>query len=175
MGVPVMAIATFALWLLARPGANRKWKLASASALASAAVALLVNQVIGHLWHRARPFATHPNAHVWGSRSHDPSIPSDHASAAFGIAFAVFLFDRIAGAAFLAAATFIGVGRIFIGAHYPLDVIAGCLVGLGSAVLVVRTGRPVLERLVRVVERLTDPVVSALRAGRARRRGAPIR
>ena len=97
--VPVFAVATFALWLLARPGGDRKWKLASASALASAAVALLINQVIGKIWHRERPFAAHPSAHVWGSRSHDPSFPSDHASAAFAIAFTVLFFDRLAGCA----------------------------------------------------------------------------
>jgi undecaprenyl-diphosphatase len=173
--VPTIAIATFALWLLASPAASRKWKLASASALASAAVALLINQMIGQLWHRARPFAAHPDAHVWGSRSHDPSFPSDHASAAFGIAFAVFQFDRIAGAIFLAAATFIGIGRVFVGGHYPVDVIAGCLVGLGSAMLVVRTGRPILDWFVRLIERATDPVLSALRPGNARRRRATIR
>jgi hypothetical protein len=37
--VPLLAVATFALWLLDRPGAQRKWKLASASALAAAAAA----------------------------------------------------------------------------------------------------------------------------------------
>src|SRR6266536_4627291 len=140
--VPVIAIATFALWLLARPGGSRKWKLASACALGSAALALLVNQLIGKVWHRARPFASHPSAHVWGSRSHDPSFPSDHASAAFGIAFAVFLYDRLVGSIFLAAAFLIGVGRVFIGAHYPADVLAGCVVGLGSALVVARLGRP---------------------------------
>src|SRR6266536_6421724 len=105
--VPAVAAAPFALWLFARPGGNRKWKLASACALASTALALLINQVIGKIWHRQRPFATHPAAHVWGARSHDPSFPSDHASAAFAIAFAVFLFDRLAGSIFLAAALFI--------------------------------------------------------------------
>lgn len=95
--VPLLAIATFALWLLDRPGAQRKWKLASAS--------------IAQVWHRARPFAAHPSAHVWGARSHDPSFPSDHASAAFAIAFAVLLFDRLAGAMFLAAAIVVGFGR----------------------------------------------------------------
>jgi undecaprenyl-diphosphatase len=160
--VPVIAVATFALWMLARPGSERKWKLASASALASAAPALLVNQVIADFWHRARPFATHSDAHVWGSRSHDPSFPSDHASAAFAIAFAVFLFDRLVGSVFLAAAAVIGVGRVFIGAHYPADVLAGCLVGLASALLVARLARPVIGFLVRLVERLTDPVVAPL-------------
>src|SRR5438034_10964171 len=135
--VPVIAIATFALWLLARPGGSRRWKLASACALASAALALLINQLIGKLWHRQRPFASHPSAHVWGSRSHDPSFPSDHASAAFAIAFAVLLFDQVVGTIFLLAATLIGVWRVVTGAHYPADIVAGCLVGLGAALLVV--------------------------------------
>jgi undecaprenyl-diphosphatase len=158
--VPLLAVATFALWLLSRPGGSRKWKLASSCALGSAGLALLINQLIAKAWHRPRPFADHPAAHVWGSRSHDPSFPSDHASAAFAIGFAVFLFDRVVGAAFLAAAAVIGVGRVFVGAHYPADVAAGCLVGLAAALLVARLARPLIERLVRLVERVVDPLAA---------------
>jgi hypothetical protein len=43
-----------------------------------------------------------------------------------------------------------------------MDVVAGCLVGLGSALLVVRLSRPVIERIVRVVERVTDPLLAPL-------------
>ena len=160
--VPLLAAAMFALWLFARPGSSRKWKLACASALASSGLALLVNQLIARLWERARPFAHHPAIRVWGTRSHDPSFPSDHASAAFGIAFAVFCFDRLVGSIFLAAACVIGVGRVFVGVHYPGDVLAGCLVGLCAALLVARLGRPIVERIVRVVERVTDPLVAPL-------------
>jgi membrane-associated phospholipid phosphatase len=155
-----VAVATFGLWLLARPGADRKWKLASACALCSAAVALLINQVIGNVWYRERPFAEHPAAHVWGSRSHDPSFPSDHASAAFAIAFTVLLFDRLAGALFLSAAVIVGFGRIVIGAHYPADVLAGVLVGLAAALLITKLARRFIELPVGWVERLTDPVVA---------------
>jgi undecaprenyl-diphosphatase len=161
-GVPLLGAAAFALWLLARPRGDRKWKLAASSALASAALALLVNQVIGALWHRDRPYETHPSVYHPHTHSHDPSFPSDHASAAFAIAFAVLLFDRVAGALFLAVAVLIGVGRVFIGAHYPLDIVAGCLVGLGSALIIVRLGRPVLAVLVRLVERVTDPILAPL-------------
>jgi membrane-associated phospholipid phosphatase len=166
--VPVYAAATVALWLLARPGGSRRWKLAATSALASAAIALLVNQAIGKIWHRARPVAAHPSAHVWGSRSHDPSFPSDHASAAFAIAFTILFFDRLAGALFLAAALLIGAGRVFIGAHYPADIGAGLLVGLAVAIVVVRYGRPLLTWLVRLVERLTDPLLAPLWRRRTR-------
>src|SRR6266542_1987174 len=160
--VPLLAVASFALWLFARPGADRKWKLASACALGSATLALFINQIIGKVWHRQRPFAAHPSAHVWGSRSHDPSFPSDHASAAFAIAFAVLLFDRVVGTIFLLAATLIGVGRVVIGAHYPLDVLAGCLVGLASALLLARVASPLIDRLVGLVERATDPLLAPL-------------
>jgi membrane-associated phospholipid phosphatase len=161
-GVILLAVGTFALWLAARPGNDRKWKLTSASALAAAALAMLVNQLVAHVWDRSRPFAAHPSAHVWGARSHDPSFPSDHASAAFGIAVAVFLFDRLVGSLFLAAAAVIGVGRVVVGAHYPGDVLAGALVGTACAILVVRLARPLLRFLVRVVERATDPVLAPL-------------
>jgi undecaprenyl-diphosphatase len=171
--VPVLAVATVGLWLLARPGGDRKWKLACASALGSAALALLINRVIAEIWHRQRPFAAHPSAHVWGARSTDASFPSDHASASFGIAFAVFLFDRVVGSVFLAAAAVISVGRVFVGEHYPLDVIAGCLVGLASALLVARLARPLISRLVRLVERATDPLLAP--AWRLRARGMSAR
>jgi len=161
--VPALALATVALWLLARPGGERKWKLASTCALAAAAVGLLINQVIAKLiWDRRRPFAAHPTAHVWGARTHDASFPSDHASASFAIGFAVVMFDRVIGGLFLAAAVAIGVGRVFIGEHYPLDVVAGCLVGLAAALIVVKLGRPVIAWLVRLVERATDPVLAPL-------------
>jgi len=171
--VPLIAIATVSLWLFAPPGGDRKWKLASASGLCGAALGLLVNQAIARIWGRERPFAAHPSAHVWGSRSHDPSFPSDHASAAFGLAFAIFFFDRVVGGFFLAAATFIALGRVFIGAHYPADVIAGCLVGLGVALLIVRVGQPVILAAVRIVERLTDPLTDRLIWRRRVRAGTP--
>jgi undecaprenyl-diphosphatase len=157
-----IALATVALWLLARPGANRKWKLASAAALASAGLALLVNQLIAHVWDRPRPYEAHPDTHTWVARSHDPSFPSDHTSAAFGIAFAVLMFDRLAGALFVAAAALVALGRVLVGVHYPGDVLAGMLVGLACAVVVVKLARPVLGSLVRLAERVTDPLVAPL-------------
>jgi undecaprenyl-diphosphatase len=169
--VPLYALAAAGLWLLARPGGSSKWKLASASALTSAALALLVNQLVAKLWHRARPFETHPSVHVWGGRSHDPSFPSDHSSAAFAIAFAILLFDRVAGLLFLAAAVLIGGGRVVVGAHYPGDVAAGVLVGLACALIVVKLARPVLAMLVRLASRLIDPIVAPFWNRAALRRG----
>ena len=156
--LPFMVVVTAGLWLLARPGGDRKWKLAAANGLATAAVAVVVNLVIHSIWDRPRPYEAHTISHPWSS-STDPSFPSDHASASLAIAFAVVAFDTVAGALFLAAALLIAVGRLLVGAHYPGDIAASVLVAAAAAVLVVKLGRPVVGWIVRLVERVTDPVL----------------
>jgi undecaprenyl-diphosphatase len=156
--IPFMVIVTVALWLLARPGGDRKWKLAAGSGLGAAAVALVANQVIHSIWDRPRPYETHRISHPWSS-STDASFPSDHASASLAIAFAVLALDTAVGAVFLVAAVLIAVGRVLIGAHYPGDVLASLAVALVSALVVVKLARPLVAWIVRLVERVTDPVL----------------
>jgi undecaprenyl-diphosphatase len=121
---------------------------------------MLTNQAIAHLWDRPRPFADHRAlTHLLAAPSPNPSFPSDHAAAAFAIAFAVLAFSRRAGALFLVVATAIGLSRIALGMHYPSDVLAGALVGFGAATLVTTLGSPWIARLVVLVSRATDPLL----------------
>jgi undecaprenyl-diphosphatase len=166
-GTYLIAVAAVCLWLLARPGSDRKWKLAAGSALGAAALGLLVNHIISSAWHRDRPFQTHPGAHVWGPHKTDASFPSDHSSAAMAIAVAVALIDPVAGALFLILAVLIAVGRVVVGEHYPGDVLAGAAIGTVAALVVVRLARPVISWLVRLVERVTDPVLALFWRSRA--------
>jgi undecaprenyl-diphosphatase len=159
--IPFMVVATIALWFLARPGGDRKWKLAAGSGFGAAAIALVFNQVIHAIWDRPRPYETHQISHPWSSAT-DASFPSDHASASLAIAFAVVAFDPVVGAVFIVAAVLIAVGRVLIGAHYPGDIGASLVVAAASAFLVVRFGRSTIAVLVRFVERATDPVLRPL-------------
>ncbi|HET7128766.1 MAG TPA: phosphatase PAP2 family protein [Gaiellaceae bacterium] len=158
-GTILIGVAAVLLWLGARPGGDRKWKLASGSALAAAAVGLLVNRLIASAWMRDRPFETHHVAHVWGLHKTDASFPSDHASAAFAIAVSVVLFDPLVGVLFVLLATLIAAGRVIVGEHYPGDVVAGAAIGTVSALFVVLVARRVILALARLVERVTDPLV----------------
>ena len=161
LAVPLYAVATVVLWFVSRPPGVSRWRLASVSALVAAGIAMAANQVIAHVWDRPRPFATHAAAtHLLSAPSPDPSFPSDHAAAAFAIAFCVLAFSRWAGVGFLSAATLIGLSRIALGMHYPSDVLAGMLVGWAAALLVVHLGRPTIVRVTAIVGRLTDPVVA---------------
>ena len=162
VGVVVYAALVLVLWLATRPGEERRWKFAALSAAASAPLALLINQGIAAIWHRPRPYESHPGVYHL-SHSHDPSFPSDHASAAFGIAFGIYFVDRRVGRLFLIVAALIAAGRVVVGAHYLTDVLASVVVGAAAAAIVVRIGRPLLYRAILLLERLTDPLVAGMR------------
>ena len=158
VGVALYAAAVIVLWLATAPGEERHWKIASLAGGLSAFAALGINQVIAQFWHRPRPYESHAGVYHL-TQSHDPSFPSDHASAAFGIAFGIFFVDRRVGRFFLGVAALIAVGRIVVGAHYPTDVLASLVVGAGAAALIVFAGRRPLFRLVLLLERVSDPLV----------------
>jgi undecaprenyl-diphosphatase len=157
----VLVVAAVALWLLARPGGSPRFKLATAAAGCSAVLAIVANVVLGKIWFQDRPFVDHPSQTVLVSHhAADNAFPSDHASVAFAIAFAVLFLAWRVGVFFLLFALGIGVGRVFAGVHYPSDILASLLVGLGAALIVVVVLRRPLEWAVRLVSRATDPVVA---------------
>jgi undecaprenyl-diphosphatase len=121
--------------------ATGKWRSVNArhgvvAAGFSALLALGIAHLITEFWDRARPYEAHPTAaHLFISPSSDPSFPSDHATAAFAIAVAIWLRSRKAGWLALAMATILAVSRVAVGVHYPGDVIGGALIGTASALI----------------------------------------
>jgi undecaprenyl-diphosphatase len=177
--VPVFVIATLGLWFLDRPGPWYRFKIACLAGLTAAALGLLASQVITHFWARERPYVAHPHETFLPLvPSNEPSFPSDHAIAAFAIAFSVaFIGGRRAGALFLAAATVIALTRVFVGLHYPGDVAGGALIGFLSAGVVYLASDSRWVPIAALLSRVTDPVVKpgwkALDNYKATRRARP--
>ena len=157
----MFAIAAICLWLLDRPGPWYRWKIASLGGMTAAGLGLLISQVITEFWQRPRPFVAHPHDTILlVARSSEPSFPSDHAVAAFAIAFSVAFIGKRMGAAFLAAATLIALSRVVAGLHYPSDVLGGAAIGLVSAFVVMRLAGDYLTPVVRLLSRISDPLVT---------------
>jgi len=121
--------------------ARGKWRSRNgrhgvAAAGFSALLALGAAQVISHLWERPRPYVAHADAsHLFIPASHDPSFPSDHATAAFAIAVALLLRHRRAGIVALVMGVLVSIGRVAVGTHYPSDVVGGAVLGTLAALL----------------------------------------
>ena len=109
-----------------------------AAAGLSVVLALGIAHLIGTLWDRPRPYEAHPDVGLWIARSPDPSFPSDHATAAFALAVAVFCFHRRAGWLMLAMAAVLSISRVAAGTHYPSDVLGGAALGALAALFIVK-------------------------------------
>jgi undecaprenyl-diphosphatase len=113
-------------------------QLVLATVLATAAADYVIKPIV----HRERPFARMTNVEVIGGRPHDASLPSGHSANAFAGALVMSRLVPGASAAWWTLAVAIAYSRVYLGVHYPFDVVAGALVGLGCAALVIIGYRP---------------------------------
>ncbi|MGH7758457.1 MAG: phosphatase PAP2 family protein [Candidatus Dormibacteria bacterium] len=138
---------------------------AALGAGAATIVAFLINQPISSFVAEPRPYASLPGVLVLIPRSHDFALPSDHAVVAGAVIMGIFLYDRWLALPALLAGLALALDRVYVGAHYPWDVISGLLLGAAVAALLV----PPLRRL------LTPPLARLARgAGRRWLGSAPV-
>jgi undecaprenyl-diphosphatase len=149
-GVALFALLLVLAFVLAR--SRRDPVLVARAVLAGLGtlLAVAVNQPLVHAVAERRPYDRMPGVLVLVHRSTDASFPSDHATMAGAVAAALLLVDRRLGVAASVAALLMAFCRVYVGAHYPVDVLAGLLVGTVVA-LVVQLFAP---RVARVVTRL---------------------
>jgi membrane-associated phospholipid phosphatase len=119
------------------------------SVLSGAAVLLAVglNQPIVHAVNRARPFTVFPHALVLVHRSVDASFPSDHATMAGAVAIGLLFVHRQLGLIAAVLAVLMALTRVYVGVHFPLDVVAGLALG-GLVAAVLQLAAPALHALV---------------------------
>lgn len=127
-------------------------------AIISLALANAIVQASNAIWFRPRPFTAHEVTLLFYHPS-DSSFPSNPAATTWALAWTIWCYDRRYGFAFVALAFTMGLSRIFVGVHYPFDVLGGMIVGIVSARTVVHhlTPRltPVLRLIITVARRLT--------------------
>jgi membrane-associated phospholipid phosphatase len=150
-GLALFAVLLVAGWWRARASGDGRSMAAVIWGGAGASAALGVAQLIGQLMDRARPYALMPAAHVLIDRTSDFSFPSDHATAVGAVAAGLWLANRRFGLLSGVLALLMAFARVYVGAHYPGDVLGGLVVGAGIVAglwpLVHRLIRPVLGRL----------------------------
>lgn len=168
-----------------RPGEAEIIQICRATLLWSCAatfLALVFNLLLSHLIREPRPFVTHV-VHQLVAHPADNSFPSDHAAVSFAVA-GMLLFSLplgllsawkqrlivtgwsgwrslllplvLRGLALLIACG-IGIARVFVGVHYPLDIVGGAGSGLVAAGMVMALRRPLrvpTEVLLRVASSL---------------------
>jgi membrane-associated phospholipid phosphatase len=95
----------------------------------------LITEIIKRTVNRERPADKYPNDVFSNTVTHGHSFPSGHTSLAFSTAATVSIQYHkwyVTVPAYLWASS-VGYSRMYLGKHYPSDVLAGAAVGIGTA------------------------------------------
>jgi len=95
---------------------------------------------------RGRPFVEN-QVNLLLEHAPTSAFPSAHASFYFAIATVVYFYNKKAGIFFFIASFLISISRVFCGIHWPLDILAGIVVGIFSGLLIHKIFQRYLRRL----------------------------
>lgn len=109
------------------------------AAVALVASLIMVNGIIKPIVHRTRPFDSIDGLILITKKPLDSSFPSGHTSSAFVVSCAVTWClsgkKKWFGVLLIIIASLIAFSRLYLGAHYPTDVMAGLLLGISISVV----------------------------------------
>ncbi|WP_031085639.1 phosphatase PAP2 family protein [Streptomyces sp. NRRL WC-3549] len=152
----MVAVGLWCWWSVRRRGTTEDSVTAVAGlvwAPLAAGIALIINIPIRGFVERPRPFMDHQGLDVLVEGKEDFSFVSDHATMAMAIAVGLFVANRKFGLAALVLAVLEGFCRVYMGVHYPTDVIGGFALGTAVALLLAPLAMMLLTPLMGAVAR----------------------
>ncbi len=154
--VPILLIG---LWMW---GNSRRRPELVATAVA-AALALFANQLIGDFWYEPRPFMI-GLGHTFALHSAENSFPSDHTTflLTVGIGLVATGAARLWGKLVIASSILVAWARIYLGLHFPIDILASTMIAAlfsaAAVVIVAPIRRWIIPTCNRIYESTLDKV-----------------
>jgi len=126
------AVFTIAVTLLLMLFTNDVLQFTAIASALSLATSHLPVAIIKKLYPRRRPYIVLDQINVTANPLKDHSFPSGHTTAIFSVIIPFVLYYPFLAIILIPIASIVGLSRIYLGLHYPSDVIAGSI--LGSAI-----------------------------------------
>lgn len=131
-GARFIIYLTFILMFVLAFKGGVKEKKALVLAVLSIPILVLIIKTIHIFYFETRPFVNLQFDPLINA-TEDASFPSRHTSIMAALAFAYLYFKSKWAPLFLLLLIWVGVSRIYVGVHYPIDIIGGFLVGIIAA------------------------------------------
>ena len=98
---------------------------------------LITNLILKNAVQRIRPCDLNAAVELLIERPHDWSFPSGHTTSSFAAAAALLYANKKMGIPALILASLIAFSRLYLYVHFPTDILAGILIGVACALLVI--------------------------------------
>ncbi|USQ89137.1 phosphatase PAP2 family protein [Streptomyces phaeoluteigriseus] len=152
----MVLLVVWCWWTVRRRPASAEEAASAVAALVwaplAAGLAVLVNVPIRGFVERPRPFLDHQGLEVLVSGKTDYSFVSDHATITMAMGVALFVANRRFGLVGIGLGLLEGFCRVYMGVHYPTDVVGGFALGTAVALLL----SPVASMLLTPVMKAVD-------------------
>lgn len=99
-------------------------------------MAEIVGKIAGRIHSNYQPFAELSNVNKLIEKAVDNSFPSDHTILFFSFCVTFWLFKGVKGSIWFLLAVLVGISRIWVGVHYPADILVGATISAVIAVMV---------------------------------------
>lgn len=103
------------------------YRKASVNAFVLTVINLIISYIIGSVYYVDRPFV-HNKVNLLYTHVGDASLPSDHATGTMSIALVLEKYNKTIGIILTILSIIVGFSRIYVGHHYPMDVISAYIV-----------------------------------------------
>ncbi|MCM3727922.1 undecaprenyl-diphosphatase [Neobacillus cucumis] len=148
----IYAVALLLMWIFGKD----KYKNTVVLATITGVLGLFINFVIGHIYVEPRPFVSH-HVNLLVDHSSDASFPSDHGTGAFSLSLAILLRHRKLGIGMILFAVLTGFSRIYVGHHYPFDILGSMFVAIIVSTIVYKIS-PILHPFSRSIINLYNRI-----------------
>jgi undecaprenyl-diphosphatase len=154
-----MALTATGLWFAGKTRDERRQNqigfIYSVTGLAFSALAV---RLIDNYYFRARPYIAFPQLIPQVQRLfYEPTVssfPSVPAAVTFAFALGIYLQNKKTGAVLFCMAALMSLARIYIGIHYPSDILAGATIGVAITFICSRILRRFINQFLLILDHL---------------------
>ena len=123
-------VLLFVVFLFVIFNYKKYWKMAVEGIVAAVLTKFVLAEFIRFLWFSPRPFVALNFIPLIDQSAKEASFPSGHASFYFALSTIVYFYNKKLGVFFYTCSFIIVLSRVFVGVHWPSDILTGAILGI---------------------------------------------